>query len=217
MKIPPIVFTVLALVPLGVAFAMPSVIGQQSFGEKLGKFDEALHEHWKPRPKENQVGDSAGDYFRDYSPLGPGDKGLGVDMAGGGPKLPSKCVDGSGCKDCFGKAQGDLQHLRFSLEKLRAIGEWTKDFTTKSIAFGDGVSGVHGAAALGWWPERKKIEESYVVFGKAYDAKYDELIGDLEVALHDIGKCEAKHFGTDDWYDRYGFMYYTFAADRYKR
>jgi hypothetical protein len=151
-------------------------------------------------------------------PLSPHDQELGVN-AKGSPKVPSKCSEGggTGCGTCFASAQADLKHLRFSLEKLRVIGSWTKKFTDKSIAFGDSVSGVHGVAGLGWQPERAKIQASYESFGKAYDSKYNELIGDLERALRDVGRCEAQYFGTNDWYDRYGFIYYTFMADRYRR
>lgn len=172
-----------------------------------------------PPAKEDQVGASPADYIRDFGPLAPSDKSLGVGKPQpGAPRIPSRCAkEGAGCSQCFADAQGDIQHLRFAFEKLRAIGEWTKTFTTRSIAFGDSVSGVHGVAGLGWQPERKKIEESYAKFGQAYDAKYEELIGDMEQALNDVGKCEARYFGTDDWYDRYGFIYYSFVADRYKR
>lgn len=151
-------------------------------------------------------------------PLSPYDEELGIESKGQ-PKVPSKCSEGggTGCGACFAKAQGDLKQLRFSLEKLRVIGTWTKKFTDKSIAFGDSVSGVHGVAGLGWQPERAKIEQSYDQFGKAYDAKYQELIGDLEGALRNVGRCEAQYFSTPDWYDRYGFIYYTFMADRYRR
>lgn len=149
--------------------------------------------------------------------LSPDDKGFGAGSSRGQPKIPSQCAESAACRACYESAQADLKHLRFSLEKLRVIGSWTRKFTDKSIAFGDSVSGVHGVAGLGWQPERARIQESYEQFGKAYDSKYEELIGDLEGALREVGQCEAKHFKTADWYDRYGFIYYTFMADRYRR
>ena len=149
--------------------------------------------------------------------LSPDDRGFGAGSSRGQPKIPSQCEGNADCGACYESAQADLKHLRFSLEKLRVIGSWTKKFTDKSIAFGDSVSGVHGVAGLGWQPERARIQESYDQFGKVYDAKYEELIGDLEGALRKVGQCEATHFKTADWYDRYGFIYYTFMADRYRR
>jgi len=79
------------------------------------------------------------------------------------------------------------------------------------------ASGVHGVAGLGWQPERAKIEQSVRDFNKAYNAKHEELAGLLQVALKDIGQCEARHFKVADWYDRYGFMHYTFMVDRYRQ
>jgi hypothetical protein len=43
------------------------------------------------------------------------------------------------------------------------------------------------------------------------------MLPNLRGALDALGKCEEKYFNEPDWYDRYGFMYYTFMADRYKR
>ncbi|HEX6322372.1 MAG TPA: hypothetical protein VFZ36_01500, partial [Vicinamibacterales bacterium] len=154
--------------------------------------------------------------------LTKGDKSLDPNYRPpGSPSVPSHCTapDGTsseGCNDCYAAAYRKLTAVRMALEKLRRVGTTTRAFTAKSIAFGDSVSGVHGVAGLGWQPERAKIEQSLRDFEKAYDSKHTELMGLLEVALKDIGQCEAKHFGQADWYDRYGFMYYTFMYDRYK-
>lgn len=150
-------------------------------------------------------------------PLSDHDKAIGDQVSHGAPKIPSSCVQGSGCTGCFEKAYGDLNHLRFAFAKLGAIGKWTDNFTKKSIAFGDSASGVHGVAGIAWQAERSKIEASYANFGTQYDSKYRELIGDLEATLNQVGQCEAKYFGANDWYDRYGFIYYSFMADRYRR
>jgi len=157
-----------------------------------------------------------------YKPLSDGDKSLDPNYRPpGSPNVPSHCTapDGKsseGCNDCYAAAYRKLTAVRLALEKLRRVGTTTRAFTAKSIAFGDSVSGVHGVAGLGWQPERAKIEQSLRDFEKAYDSKHTELMGLLEAALKDIGQCEAKHFGQADWYDRYGFMYYTFMYDRYK-
>ncbi|HXG55077.1 MAG TPA: hypothetical protein VNJ03_06825 [Vicinamibacterales bacterium] len=157
-----------------------------------------------------------------YEPLTKGDKAADPNhQPSGSPKVPSHCTapDGTkteGCNDCYAAAYRKLTAVRTALEKLRRVGATTRAFSAKSIAFGDSVSGVHGVAGLGWQPERAKIEASLTQFEKAYDAKYVELMGLLEVALKDIGQCEAKHFNQADWYDRYGFIYYTFMADRYR-
>jgi hypothetical protein len=160
--------------------------------------------------------EAAKDLADAWKPLSNDDKSI-ADQMKGGPKIPSKCVEGSGCTGCFEKAQKDLNAARFALIKLGAIGKWTDNFTKKSIAFGDSASGVHGVAGIAWQAERNKIEASYANFGVQYDQKYRELIGLLENSLHEVGQCEGRYFGTDDWYDRYGFIYYSFMADRYRR
>lgn len=167
-------------------------------------------------------GKSGADALKDYDALSNNDKALDPNYRPpGSPSVPSHCTapDGTGsegCNDCFAAAHRKLTAVRTALEKLRRVGATTRSFAAKSIAFGDSVSGVHGVAGLGWQPERTKIEQSLKNFEQAYDAKYAELLGLLEAALKDIGQCERKHFNTPDWYDRYGFIYYTFMADRYK-
>ncbi len=167
--------------------------------------------------------DKAGaDALEAYDPLTKGDKTLDPNYKpSGSPSVPSHCTapdgkSGESCSDCYAAAYRKLTAVRKAFEQLRRVGTTTRAFTAKSIAFGDSVSGVHGVAGLGWQPERAKIEQSLKNFEKAYDAKYTELLGLLEVALKDIGRCEEKHFKVDNWYDRYGFMYYTFMADRYR-
>ena len=46
--------------------------------------------------------------------------------------------------------------------------------------------------------------------------KYAELIGKLKKSMVQMGVCEDK-FGVEDWYDRFGYVYYEFMADKYKR
>src|SRR3546814_6554130 len=49
-----------------------------------------------------------------------------------------------------------------------------------------------------------------------YDHKYTQLMEALHGQMVDMGTCEAK-YGVEDWYDRFGFIYYEFMADKYKR
>jgi hypothetical protein len=168
-------------------------------------------------------GKAGADLLQSYGPLTTGDKAADPNYRpSGAPSVPAHCTapDGKsseGCNDCYAQAYRKLTAVRSAFEKLRRVGATTRAFAAKSIAFGDSVSGVHGVAGLGWQPERTKIEQSLKQFETAYDAKYTELLGLLEVALRDIGQCEAKHFKVNDWYDRYGFMYYTFMSDRYRQ
>lgn len=159
---------------------------------------------------------AASDLAGAWKPLSDMDQSIAEQMKGG-PKIPSRCAGDAACRACFQDAQNSLNTNRYALIKLGAIGKWTDTFTTKSLAFGDNVSGVHGVAGIAWQAERQKIEASHANFGKQYSAKYHELIGYLENSLNKIGQCEARYFKNSDWYDRYGFMYYSYMADRYRR
>jgi hypothetical protein len=180
-------------------------------GKAFGWFEDAIGK-----------GKAGKDALDSYDALSKGDKALDPNYhPAGSPAVPSHCTapdgkGGEGCNDCYAAAHRKLNAVRTAFEKLRRVGTTTRAFAAKSIAFGDSVSGVHGVAGLGWQPERAKIEQSMKGFEQAYDAKHAELVGLLEAALREIGQCEARHFNVPDWYDRYGFMYYTFMADRYK-
>lgn len=49
------------------------------------------------------------------------------------------------------------------------------------------------------------------------DAKYEELVEELRGSLDQIAACEEEVYGEKDWYNRFGFIYYQFMADRYRR
>ena len=114
----------------------------------------------------------------------------------------------------FGETPGEKTVI---LEQLRAVYVETDDFTKAAIAFGDGVAGSTGVAALEWNHQRGRITGSFKQFRAAYAAKYEELLARLEAVLHQIGNCEAQHFGNEDWYNRYGFMFQTFMSMHYAR
>jgi hypothetical protein len=135
----------------------------------------------------------------------------------GAPEVPSNCEGVEGCGSCYQDAHAELNRVRTSLERLRVAYKATKDFATKSIAFGDTASGIHAVTGLAWQVERDKITKALEELNHTYDAKHAELIPRLEKALRAISECERKFFGTKDWYNRYGFIYYTFMSDRYKR
>lgn len=160
-------------------------------------------------------------------------KGLGdcmsMPLPPGMPSIPSFCPeqdegasgtlngDNSGdCTRCFIEARMQFNEVRYNLEQLRIIYRCTKDFAEKSIAFGDDVSGIHGVSGIAWQAQRGKIENSVKGLQSAYDTKLAELLGKLKQSLMEMAVCE-EQFGTPDWYDRYGYMYYEFVAEKYKR
>ena len=87
--------------------------------------------------------------------------------------------------------------------------------TTSAKAFGDSFS-TATKSGVGWSSARKNIEASETKLEQAYDNKYRDLMGKLHGSLVGMAICEAE-YGLEDWYDRFGYVYYEFMADRYKR
>lgn len=165
------------------------------------------------------------DIFDSYTGLGDC---LTMPMPPGMPAVPSFCPDDAegwsgtisdsrgDCARCFTEAREEFNNVRYNLEQLRIIYKCTKDFSDKAIAFGDNASGVHGVSGLAWQAEKPKIEQSVKDLKKAYDSKYAELLAKLQQSMMKLAECE-EQFGTPDWYDRFGYMFYEFVKEKYKR
>ncbi|MEP2057914.1 MAG: hypothetical protein ABJJ05_08920 [Maribacter litoralis] len=122
----------------------------------------------------------------------------------------------AGCK-CLEREYNDLNKRRMNLERLRIIYAHAMKKINAGIAFGDGVSAVHGVSALVWQNQKMIIlKESIPTLNKAYDDKYAEMIKALEENLREIDRCEAM-LGYENWYNHAGFIYFQFMADKYKR
>lgn len=85
-----------------------------------------------------------------------------------------------------------------------------------ALAAGDNMAGVHGYAGIIWQGQRKQITQAVDKMEQAYDTKYPELMKNLQRSMMDMALCEAE-FGTPDWYDRVGFIYFEYMSDAYKR
>ena len=126
------------------------------------------------------------------------------------------CMNAETCSECYYQARTEFNNVRYTLEELATIYSCTKKFTDAALAFGDNASGIHGVIGLAWQNERRGIEKSISDLEKAYDAKYSELMKRLAEAMQQLNICEAK-YGVEDWYDRFGFIYFEFMKDKYKR
>lgn len=135
---------------------------------------------------------------------------------GGGAMMPSTCQDNGACSQCFTSAVNEFNFVRRTLGRLSCIYNNTKNFTQSAISFGDNVSGIHGVTGLSWQNARGGIVESYNHFKQTYDRKYADLMGSLQRSLMSIDACE-RQYGLTDWYQRFGFMYFEFMKDKYKR
>lgn len=137
--------------------------------------------------------------------------------AAGLPPLPSNCAEGSACGQCFTDGRRQLNGMRVNLERLRCTYQAYKRFVDAAVSFGDNASGVHAVTGLAWQTERAGIMAEFEKLNRTYDTKYGQMMPNLQQALQKIGQCEAQYFNNPDWYNRFGFIYYTFMADRYKR
>lgn len=136
--------------------------------------------------------------------------------ASAGAMMASTCAGNPECSECYTSAVNELNFIRKQLGRLSCIYANTKNFTTSALAFGDNMSGIHAVTGAAWQSERGGIIEEFNHFKQTYDRKYTDMMGALQKALQNISVCEAK-FGLPDWYQRFGFVYFEFMKDKYKR
>lgn len=149
--------------------------------------------------------------------LDPADDDSQPKVPSGNPRVPSSCEGNPACQSCYGNAIGDLDNTRWRLERLRAIYSSTYRYGKNMISLADGVSAVHGVSALAWQTRKIDVLKSLKNLDKAYDTKYEELITQLRIDLGAYSQCEATVMHVPDWFDRFGFVYYQFMKDHYKR
>lgn len=135
----------------------------------------------------------------------------------GQPNVPSSCEGNAACQQCYGEAMDKLDSTRYRLERLRAIYSSTYSWAKGKISFADGVSGFHGMSALAWQKYKLGVMQSLKSLDGSYDKKYVELMEALLADLQGVSACEARIMKVPDWYDRFGFVYYLFMKDAYKR
>lgn len=135
----------------------------------------------------------------------------------GQPDVPARCEGNPACQQCYGAAMDKLDNTRYRLDRLMAIYTSTYSEAKGKIAFADGVSGFHGMSALAWQKYKVGVMQSLKNLDRSYDSKYAELMETLLDSLKDVAQCENDVMRVPDWYDRFGYVYYLFMKDRYKR
>jgi len=165
-----------------------------------------------------EIADSWQAFADAHNALTPDDSQFDPDYSPeGSPEIPSACAESEECNACYEKAVKDINFYRFSLDKGRGIARGTLDYARKAIAFGDTASGSFGVGGLAWSLDAKpEVEKAVAKLRKTYDGKYEEWIAGMKQSLQALGECEEEHFGERDWYARFGYIYYSFMADRYK-
>lgn len=200
----------------------------------MGEAGQALGDRMKDISHLSSLGEGVSDLFKRfgqvsdrlgelssmleaYETLSPDDGQYRPDIDERGlPDIPSMCANNPECQSCFGEAHYKFMDVRVLLEELRIIHSSTHKFAKAAMSFGDNVSGVHAVSGIAWQAERRKIEKSLKEMDQAYDAKYAELIDGTHAGLLGIAQCEDQ-YGLADWYNRFGFIYFEFLRDKYKR
>ncbi|MEP6676919.1 MAG: hypothetical protein ABJA78_17285 [Ferruginibacter sp.] len=130
--------------------------------------------------------------------------------------MPTACQGNGECQSCYTGAYRELAFIRRQLARLSCIYNNTKTFNQAALAFGDNASGIHAVTGLAWQNARGEIVAAYASFKHTYDTKYEGMIGSLQKALMDISRCEGQ-YGSPDWYQRFGFIYFEMMKEKYKR
>ncbi len=155
----------------------------------------------------------------DYLPLDTGDAlydPITPDLTA--TQIPSSCAEaGSPCAQCVRNAEGVVQFNRNYLHVAWSVTNDTIRYAEKKVAFGDAVSGMHGAMALSWQLAGKpQIDQALGDLRKTYARKYQIYIGNIQGALRQMSECEQQNFATRDLYERFGFIYLEFLRSRYE-
>jgi hypothetical protein len=137
----------------------------------------------------------------------------------GMPLLPSRCAKDPECGPCFKKANKDLMEARSLLETQYVIYKQTELATGRIIELGDAAAGMSSIAKFVWDQEKHgttvtALQEKF--YGQ-YDTNLEKLLRNVNDALIAQAGCERKAFDDQDWYNRYGWLYYSFLRDRYTR
>jgi hypothetical protein len=122
------------------------------------------------------------------------------------------------CVACYTNAEMELNKSRVAFERLRILAAET----TKMVSLGESVltgAGQTGGVITATMAANKirEVDNAMAGFNVAYSDKYDSLLSGLKKRLDGFSVCEAKYFNNPDWYNRFGFIYYQFMADKYKR
>lgn len=133
-----------------------------------------------------------------------------------GPTVPSQCAERDDCRQCYERAVKQIDFNRFYIERARCITAANVKMANSAMAFGDSASGIHAVTGLSWQLQGKpQIKEAVEKLKKTYTSKAGDYLGNLERSLKQLGQCEAEHYGQDDWYQRYGWIYHNFMKAKY--
>ncbi len=134
------------------------------------------------------------------------------------PPVPAGCLArGAACEECYGRAYEQLARSRLLLLRARALFDATHRFASAAQAHGDNVAPSTREAAIVWEMQKPRIRASLAQFDATYDRKIADMLAVVQQTLRDIALCEKLYYETQDWYERFGFIYFEFLQARYQR
>jgi hypothetical protein len=137
----------------------------------------------------------------------------------GMPLLPSRCAKNPECRRCLKQATDALTNAHSLLEEQYVIYKQTELAAGRIIELADAAAGLSPYAKLVWTVQKdgEDINKAKAALYTTYDTNLAKLLSMLNDALIAQGACERDAFGDQDWYNRYGMIYYTFMRERYTR
>jgi hypothetical protein len=133
------------------------------------------------------------------------------------PVVPSKCAENQKCSACYAEVVRQIDFNRFYLERAHCITSAAVKMANSAMAFGDSTSGIHAVTGLAWQREGKpQIEGAVRELRETYRRKSQDYLRELERSMRKMGECEADFYDSNDWYDRYGWLYISFLQSRYQ-
>ncbi|HLS84060.1 MAG TPA: hypothetical protein VK016_05285 [Arenimonas sp.] len=157
-------------------------------------------------------------FLRDWEALDSEEAACGSAYSdSSGPTVPSRCAEGEDCLRCYEEAVSKINFNRFYIERARCITAANVRMANSAMAFGDSASGIHAVTGLAWQLEGKpQIQEAVEKLKRTYTEKAAVYLRNLEGSLKALGRCEAEHYGEEDWYQRYGWVYHNFMKAKYQ-
>ncbi|MEK8034167.1 hypothetical protein AACH06_25355 [Ideonella sp. DXS29W] len=138
--------------------------------------------------------------------------------ADSGPTVPSSCLEQAACNACFGPAVEKIDFNRYWLLRARILTVNTVKVGKAGLSMLEAVSGAAQAAGpVLQAHERPAIENRMATLRAKYEEKAAIYLSGLEAGMRALGECEANHFGTRDWYQRYGYLYVSFMRERFAK
>lgn len=160
---------------------------------------------------------AAEELYSDWQALDAAEADCGSAYTNAGPVVPSQCAESAACRQCYESAVRSIDFNRFYAERAYCVTAAALKMAKSATAFGDSASGFHGMMGLSWQLQGKpQIKEATESLKKTYKSKASQYLNGLDRALKKLGQCEAEHFGEQDWYARYGWMYLSFMKARYE-